>query len=443
MSQEYQNVLKQHILNHKPFYVHSHSSWFLVIFDLILRIILFILLKLQLISYSEFLQNQIFYISILTIIVAGVRVRFLSTSISNKLNITLFSPKPSFKLILSIIGFVIFLFFILDNVLYDQPNMTWTNKTLTKLVFILFYFLFILFTILVLSPTKKVSGEIKFYPDNKNTYYCLPIETLDSINNGSYLFENEIGELDIDNNDQSLTNLETDAKNIAGKLDVFTIECVFIGALAFSAFISIISSDIIQLDLPNIHSLFSILSESFFSIISFNFELINKNFILISEGIYLFGLLSLIALSSSIFFLLALANRMVLHNNIDKLNHIVNLAIRFNAKEEELNLLVLQSVLNLNDRQLFLKNKLTSLIDDGKKIYTKIIPLYKIVAVLRWIGLHLFYLLLIAGGLFFSYSLSFFIFITLIVSTLIRTMINGTTNKIINIIFEINKIKAK
>ena len=128
---------------------------------------------------------------------------------------------------------------------------------------------------------------------------------------------------------------------------------------------------------------------------------------------------------------------------IDKLNHIVNLANRYNSKEEEINYLSLQNIEGLEVRKKYLARKLDALITDGQHVYDQITPLYKLVSTLRSTGVYLFYLVLVTSGLFYSGWLSVLVVVVFLVIALIRYLINSSSVRMIDLIFEVNKPKGK
>lgn len=261
MSPHYESVLKNHILNYEPFLVPTKSSWLPIGIDFFLRAMSFIVLKVKWITYAQFIQYQILIIPIAVIIFSFLRSRGLSKKISKKINIKLFPTSPSFITVSLVLVALILNYFFLDNAMYYEAETNWGYKTFFKIGLEFLYLIYLLIILFLLSPTSKVEGEIKFFPLEPGNYYCLQLPTLEKINKGEYLSEIEEGEKEIDRNDQALTVLETNAKNISGRIEIFTIESVFLGALAFSAFIAIVSSDNVQQELLELKTLPSLFSE--------------------------------------------------------------------------------------------------------------------------------------------------------------------------------------
>ncbi|MCB0538414.1 MAG: hypothetical protein H6573_20600 [Lewinellaceae bacterium] len=441
MSDSYNEILRKYILNYGQFVVPVKASWWPICIDFVLRIISLVLFKTGLFSFGQFIQQQVFIIPLVVVTFGIIRGRNTDKKISARLNISLFYGSPSFKMVIGILIAAIVSYFVMDNVTHD--SFTWGRKTLYSLLFSFGYLVYQFIIIFLFSRTAVVDGEIKFFPPEKKSYYCLQVPTLEKINNGEFFAHGEEGEEEVDTNDNSLTILETNAKNIAGRIEVFTIESVFIGALAFSAFVGILSSDNVQQEILQLKNLPDLYYELINAFSSFQFDRSQELWGTLSSGVNLFGLLAIEMLVCSIFFILVLANKMRLANSIDKLNHIVNLANRYNSKEEEINYLSLQNIEGLEVRKKYLARKLDALITDGQHVYDQITPLYKLVSTLRSTGVYLFYLVLVTSGLFYSGWLSVLVVVVFLVIALIRYLINSSSVRMIDLIFEVNKPKGK
>ncbi len=229
---------------------------------------------------------------------------------------------------------------------------------------------------------------------------------------------------DHDVNDIQITGFESDLKAISGKVDAYMLESVFLGALAFSGFLTILVSSIIN----NATGNFLKMSQSFFKGIQESLQSkgdsISIFFSEITKGENLFLLIMFECLICSVFFILVLTLRLRLSDLVSRVDHLIREMNIFNAKEEELVTMKFENTMydkvEIEKRLKVISGAIELKLSDTNKLLTKIRPVVSYMSLFRNLGLILFYLVLVSSGQFFSPSVSIIILIIGICTFLFR-----------------------
>lgn len=417
---EYQEVLQKYISEKKHFDAYTKSSIFPILLDQILRWFTFILLSKSLISFTNFTILQILIVPILLGIFCYYRFKYIKRKISLDLNLRLYSLIPT-----AIQGILLFTFIILGWVLINDIINKYISLSILmsyflKILLIIFSTIYLIVLSFLFSPSMKIR-DIYFYPEYTKSYYCLQLDTLRNVNNNE-VQKRQNAEV-IDKNDIEITNLESEIVSITNRSETFILESIFIGALTFSGFLTLISSDKIQENIGVFKTILDDISNIITSVYSLDlayFDTITKN----SNYIYkIFAIIAVLTLICSLFFLTVLATRIRLSELIDNVKHLLNLAKLYNAKEEELYLLELQKIENIKKRQDHLKLKIDKTLDDANKAINNLRPLLNFMSIFRALGIYTFYIILIISGLYFSTSIIYSLMGIILLAIIIRYII--------------------
>ncbi|UPT67182.1 MAG: hypothetical protein M0D57_00315 [Sphingobacteriales bacterium JAD_PAG50586_3] len=140
----------------------------------------------------------------------------------------------------------------------------------------------------------------------------------------------------VDYNDTQIAKLESELKNINNKIDAYLLESVLLGGLAFSGFLTVLSSNILNKE-NYIFDVFCNNAKAFFN--QYNFANCLSHPSIIHNYFHrndLFILIMLLCLLSSVFFLLVLTLRIRYMSLSLEMDHLMRVMVTFNAKEEEL-----------------------------------------------------------------------------------------------------------
>jgi len=203
--------------------------------------------------------------------------------------------------------------------------------------------------------------------------------------------------LDADENDEAIVNIETEINSRTGRLDAYVLESALFGALAFSGFLQIISTDFVSFkELDQFSKLFFDVVQN---LISMDINKLNH----VSQQLYtknnLFSLAAIETLLCSGFFIAVIASRLRFSNSADKVKQAIEIAKAYNNKEE-----LLKGSPNTNpdhSKMLLHYNlKINEQIGVARKALEEIGPISGYMEYFRNAGLLMFLLVLISCGLF-------------------------------------------
>lgn len=428
-------TVDKHIKEGKFFTVITKSSPVPIIFDQVLRWFAFFAYYRDSVSFKMLLILQLLLIPI----AVGVFIYFRTSNVTSKykgeLNLLFISIIPAKLQVILFISFIIISWPIIAFIVTKFTMQSSFILLIQVLAFII-YILYLTAISLFLSPSTKIL-EIQYTPQYSGSYHCLGVEELEEINNIP-IKERERTEA-IDNNDINLTYLDTDVISMGNKGETFILESIFIGALAFSGFLTLVSSDKINNSNQIFNTILVDLNNLIFHLYIFDTTYL-KSFI--SDESFIqkeYAFVAIETLICSLFFIIVLATRVRFSSLLDKVKHLISLAKLYNAKEEEIFLLEKQGVQNLAERQLYLNSKIELLLEDAHKAFNNARPLFNYMTIFRSLGIYSFYLILITSGLIFSYSVTLLILCIIVLSLVLRYAITITNVNNINGIIKIYK----
>ena len=442
-SDHYYSKLRPYLSSLKEFTVPTKGSVLPISIDILVRVVLLTSFHIGILTYDSFTSWFQFYLPVLVIVFIYFRNNYVRKKISKILNISLFPIKVGRlgvgMFLLSIVTF----YFGKDSVEDVSQSGSWLSSTGFTIIWTFIYFVYSGLIVFLVSPSKNVDGEIKFFPDENSSFYCLSTEILQKINNEGIAVFDSKSVSKADQNDSELAALEAFLNNTRSSAETITLESIFLGGLAFSGFISIVSSDQVQANLEEFLVLFDKMSILINRITSLDGLLVMQSFEEITTGINLFSLLAIITLCSSLFFMVAVLNRIHLINLLDEMAHIVNLVNRYNAKEEAVLLSKWEGnkkVVRQVDRY---SDKIGRLLEDGRIMTDNIRPSYTLMKFWRSIGVGTFVSVFIVGAFFFNYKLSVFLIVVLINNWVYRFIVDDSYSRYVSVISEKSKNTIK
>lgn len=415
------NILKKHLESHKEVIVDTRVNVIPIILDHSLRWVALYLLKIKAIGaeLSFLIQFAIIPIFILWLI------NFINKKVNNKIkgkikNIYVTASPSNFAN--GILGTILVASLIGIGVFFQVFITAWLPKIILH-VFVFALGVVYFSTIFYLSNSFKII-EIFINTEEKRKIN-IDLEIFNELNGKKTLNINKLKDSslqteEIDKNDIEIIKLESDLGNMIKRTESYVIESVFIGALTFSGFLTIVSSDKVQENIENLKFIPDYIQNLLNQLIVFNWGGMVKSIDQIVNGLVLFSLIAIESLICSTFFVLVLASRTKFSNLIEKLDYLIKIAKLFNSKEEEFYLLKEQNVKGLEHRLQYLKDKTQISIVDAKSVFEKIRPIYYHMIAFRNLGIYTFYLILITSGFYFSYSTAILIAIALLIGHFTR-----------------------
>jgi hypothetical protein len=220
-------------------------------------------------------------------------------------------------------------------------------------------------------------------------------------------------ELDTEENDIEITNLEVRLSSLNERMNAYVLEAALFGALAFSGFLQIISSEVFTL---NAFSEFNSAAIEIFRgmVTGSSFEL-SEGLLRLEKRHTLLSLLCYESLFCSICFISVIASRLRQTDIADKMQKALLLSQNFNEKENRLNLTHGHQKPELLRRY----NKTIKLnLQEAVREYKKILPVLEFIRFFRTLGIFSFFIILITAGLFISPLLAIIFSLIFILSVL-------------------------
>ena len=212
------------------------------------------------------------------------------------------------------------------------------------------------------------------------------------------------GELTPEQNDEEIINLEVNLKSENDRMNAYVIEAALFGALAFSGYLTLVSAGNFTVDFMtkfNFH-LFKILGYY----IDYSGEDISESFKYIFDKNGILVLLSYQTLFCAAFFLSVIASRLRFSKLTDYIDRFLQLSKAMNEKEENLLLNDKSNTEGINNYNV----KIKDLLREGYKKQDEILPIMEYMQFFRTLGIVMFFIILITGGLFISPMVSLVIF---------------------------------
>ena len=205
-------------------------------------------------------------------------------------------------------------------------------------------------------------------------------------------------ELSAEENDEEIIELGVNLRSSNEKMEAYVLEAALFGALAFSAFLQIISSG--SLGLEQIETFTSMVADSLTSFLRNE----ASNLTLTDALLHKPNLLALMAyetLFCSSFFLAVIASRLRFNDLTDTIDRFLNLSRRYNEKEEQ----AIIAQLDNNKVNGFTK-QIRRYLSLGNLSLEETKPIMEYMRFFRTLGISTFFLIVVTGGLFISLNLS-------------------------------------
>ena len=213
--------------------------------------------------------------------------------------------------------------------------------------------------------------------------------------------------LEVDRNDERITFLEITAQSIFERADTYTLESTLFGALAFSGFLSLVSSDTPTLTF--IRKLNLLVSELETFIFGLQLRQIVQSIShLLSNSDTLLGLVAVETLLCSMFFVLVIIYRLQFSDAMKSANYAIRLARKYNDKEEETYALQFQFdsdnalKIGIESRLDFLTKKIADAGNKAQLALDELAPTIIYMQVFRNLGIATFVLILLTSSCLIS-----------------------------------------
>ncbi|WP_020530858.1 tetratricopeptide repeat protein [Flexithrix dorotheae] len=205
--------------------------------------------------------------------------------------------------------------------------------------------------------------------------------------------------LSADENDEAFVRLETGFVSKKQRIEAYVIESTLFGALSFSAFLQLIANDLITL--AGVEDFVVLYNDVFNMLLLLNFEGLFNSMGIMTEKTHVFSILAILTLLCSIMFLVVIASRLRFRDVSDKLEQCFNLIRSLNNKEEHL---LLKEHVSKEDEKRFklLNQKILNQLNEANAYVREINPIAGFMQYFRDLGVVIFFIILIASGLFFS-----------------------------------------
>lgn len=204
------------------------------------------------------------------------------------------------------------------------------------------------------------------------------------------------GELTPDQNDEEIVNLEVNLKAENERMNAYVIEAALFGALAFSGYLQLVSEGGISIAtvLDFNHHIMRVIS----NLIDTPVKNIAESYAFLLSKSGIFALISYQLLLCSIFFLAVIASRLRFSRLTDYIDRFLQLSKAMNVKEENL---VLNDKNNTEGIDHY-NRKIKELLKKGYKKQDEINPIMEYMQFFRTLGVVMFFIIIITGGLFIS-----------------------------------------
>jgi hypothetical protein len=219
--------------------------------------------------------------------------------------------------------------------------------------------------------------------------------------------------LDHHENDEEIVELEVSLRSANDKMEAYVLEAALFGALAFSGFLQLISSNNVSIQTlglfsENIFKMFEGLVQ-----FSWNSTFSPLTFLLSTQGIL--SLMAFLTLFCSVFFLAVIASRLRFNDLSDTIDKTVQLSKIYNEKEESI---LSTNQGNSNERSNFFTALIRKHLIKGNLTLEQTMPIMEFMRFFRTLGIFTFFLIVVSGGLFVSIQLSFVLAFIMFISFL-------------------------
>jgi hypothetical protein len=207
-----------------------------------------------------------------------------------------------------------------------------------------------------------------------------------------------------DENDRILIRLRTELVAQERRIESYTVESTLIGALAFSAFVTIISSD----KMPQAQVIAETgrdLSRALAMLVSLNLTGVGTIFTQLSSEKPILAIVATLSLTCSTFFLAVIVARLRFNSLVALANYSTEVAGALNEKEEALHLHQLSQGhprSDLDARLTYLRERIQTSLEEAQLIAQQLVPILLYMTVFRHLGVLSFLLALVASAIWIS-----------------------------------------
>jgi hypothetical protein len=219
--------------------------------------------------------------------------------------------------------------------------------------------------------------------------------------------------LDRDENDEVLVGLETRLNSLTGRLEAYVLESALFGALTFSGFLQIMSSELVTFE--SLDSFAQAIFQTARAFVQLDGAGVGEGMTLLNTKVNLFCLVSVESLLCSVLFLGVIATRLRFSNIADQVRQSLNLATALNEKEEAQYDLGSNAALA---RQSLLTQKVNDQLHYAEQSMQQLQPVMDYMQYFRNAGILTFLLILLSSTLFITSVLGW-TFLILVIATLI------------------------
>ena len=363
-------------------------SFIYIVFDVILRFILFWMYKTEICNGWLYWLSQIVFIPLLVFIFSSIGGRekkwkeLLKKNDSFTENDKLEVEGSAISVIFCLLAIALFAFFSWNSFASFPP---WLQRIST--VFSLFIYAFYILVVFMLSYSKVKLKE------KKHEKFC--------------------DTLSVDGNDEKLIKLEVSLSQFSNKVDTYTLESALLGALTFSGFLAILALD--KSVFNNIQAFLMQVSDIFYNLVNFNIN--NLSVISLNQQMII-STLAIESIICSLFFLLVLVSRTRFHDTISAAELHIKMARELNNKEEEYDIVYHQQPSNkvIQERLELLNVEINQKLRFGSQKLKELESIVNYMNYVRNIGLFLFVIILSTAAGIVSYKLSIAFLILYIIS---------------------------
>ncbi|HKM86673.1 MAG TPA: hypothetical protein VJW96_10730 [Terriglobales bacterium] len=206
----------------------------------------------------------------------------------------------------------------------------------------------------------------------------------------------------MDENDRLLIWLQTEVADFERMVESYTLESTLIGALAFSAFVTIISSD--KATLRGVSAMLTRLWETSHSVLTLNPDA-SRMLVQVPSNDTVMVAIACLALIASMFFVAVIVARLRFNSLVGLANYSTEMAAAFNDKEEDLDrhLLLSQSKEPVLQTRLDrLRKQINDSLGEAQLAVNQLRPIIAYMRIFRHLGVLTFLGALVASALWVS-----------------------------------------
>jgi hypothetical protein len=206
-----------------------------------------------------------------------------------------------------------------------------------------------------------------------------------------------------DENDRLLIWMQTEVSDFQRTVDSYTIESTLIGALAFSAFVTIVSSD--KATLVGVKALLADLWETFHAILTLNVRPLREVIAMPFSSETVMVAIACAALIASMFFVAVIVARLRFNSLVGLATYSLEVTAAFNDKEDEIDRQLLFSQPGpaaAQERLGRLREQISYSLSDARLAMEQLRPIISYMRIFRHVGVLTFLCALVASAMWVS-----------------------------------------